>query len=64
MRMTALAASFAFQMVSSPAFAEESVGSATEVTVEVAEPEYDGFQSLLDWEAHVALAGIKARRRL
>jgi tetratricopeptide (TPR) repeat protein len=54
--MTPFLAAFACQIVSSPARAEEAIGSETEVTVEVAEPEYDGYQSLLDWEAHVALA--------
>lgn len=54
--MTPVLASFAFQMLSSPADAEELATPATEVTVDVAEPQYDGFQSLLDWEAHVALA--------
>src|SRR5690348_17333106 len=56
MRMTPLIAAFALQMVSSRADAEETSSSATEVTVDVAEPAYDGYQSLLDWEAHVALA--------
>lgn len=60
--MTPLLAAFAVQIVSSPAHAEETLGSATEVTVDVAEPGYDGYQSLLDWEAHVALAKGDYRR--
>jgi tetratricopeptide (TPR) repeat protein len=55
-------AALAAQIVSSPARAEETVTSPTEVTVEVAEPAYDGYQSLLDWEAHVALAKGDYRR--
>jgi tetratricopeptide (TPR) repeat protein len=62
MRMTPLIAALAVQMVSSRADAEETSSSATEVTVDVAEPGYDGYQSLLDWEAHVALAKGDYRR--
>lgn len=62
MRVTALLTVFAFQIVSSHADAEETIPSPTEVSVDVADPEYDGYQSLLDWEAHVALAKGDYRR--
>ncbi|KAB2902631.1 MAG: tetratricopeptide repeat protein [Kofleriaceae bacterium] len=62
LRMTCFLSLLATEIVSSPAHAEETISSATEVSVEVAEPEYDGYQSLLDWEAHVALAKGDYRR--
>ncbi len=60
--MTCCATVLALEIVSSPARAEETLSSATEVSVEVSAPAYDGYQALLDWEAHDALAKGDFRR--
>lgn len=60
--MTCCVGALAVEAVSSPARAEERFSSVTEVSVEISAPAYDGYQALLDWEAHAALAEGDYRR--